>query len=180
MACRTSRPSTEIGPVDAQGAEGQDWKDRKNAVETAKDEAYALIQATRRYTYNAWFRDTADTIKLKYQRGLGDGTFSTAVKAMVIDSWVLDLGDHYQVVSQDEAGTSPGGIQAAAKSTSNFRLPPHRGAEVPEVEVVASPSHFRSAGSGSREGCNGEKTVAPETAASDLAQAAMEQIRKRH
>ena len=154
MACRTSRPSTEIGPVDAQGAEGQDWKDRKNAVETAKDEAYALIQATRRYTYNAWFRDTADTIKLKYQRGLGDGTFSTAVKAMVIDSWVLDLGDHYQVVSQDEAGTSPGGIQAAAKSTSNFRLPPHRGrkcrkwkwslrlrtSEVPEVvrEKVAT------------------------------------------
>ena len=112
------------------------------------------IQATRRYTYNAWFRDTADTIKLKYQRGLGDGTFSTAVKAMVIDSWVLDLGDHYQVVSQDEAGTSPGGIQAAAKSTSNFRLPTHRGrkcrkwkwslrlrtSEVPEVvrEKVAT------------------------------------------
>jgi hypothetical protein len=172
-----------IGPMDAQVAEGQDWKDKKNAADSAKDEAYLLIRAKLQYTYNAWFRDTADAIKFKYNRGLGDGTFSTAIKALVTDGFVLDLGSHYQVdqvVSPGEAHTSGGGFDAAAHSTSNFRLPPYKGAEVPEVEVVASGAHFRSAGSGSRVSCNDGKTVAPETAkAADLARQAMEQIRKR-
>jgi hypothetical protein len=149
-----------IGPIGAATKGQQSYREKRNAVDEAKIEAYFLIKAKLSYTYNAWFRATCEKIKTKYERGLGDGTFSEVVKLLVRDGLVVDLGDHYQVVLRGEAPGGDGGFDASAQSTSNFRLPPLRGAEVPEAEVVASRIASEVAGSGSPESCNQENSVA--------------------
>jgi hypothetical protein len=167
-----------LGPMDAK-PEGQEqtWKS-KTAVETAESEAYLLIQAKLRYTYNAWFRETASAIRLKHNRGLGNNTFSTTIKRLVESGLVVEQGDCYQVVLRAADGTTQPAKEANGQGTPNSQLPPYKGAGVLGVGVVAPEERSRSAGSGSRASCNDGKTVAPETAkVTDLARQAMEQIR---
>jgi hypothetical protein len=172
-----------LGPVDAKSEHQEDdWKSKKSAVETAEAEAYLLIEAKLRYTYNEWFRATASAIRLKHNRGLGNVTFSDAVKRLVGSGSVVEQGDHYQVVLRPADGRTEPAKEATGQSTPNSWLLPYKGGGAPGAGVVAPEEHSRSFRSGSREGCNDGKTVASEAAkaAGDLARQAMEQIRKRH
>jgi len=195
-----------IGPADAktEDQDDQGWKSKRSAGQSAEAEAYVLIQAKLRYAYNDWFRDTTAAIRLKYNRGLGNDTFSAAIKRLVGRGLVIDYGDHYQVVVRGADGRAE---PAGAPSEDALLTPgsrPYRGAGVPGAGVVTPEEHSGSTGSGSRENCNDEKTVAPEgqppvnplaeyeaelsrnrtdkaagAKSGNLAQEAMEQLRKR-
>jgi hypothetical protein len=91
-----------LGPVDAQAEAGRrqtGWEKAK-AADIARTEAYLLIQIKLSYTFNAWYRDTLAAIIQRYgeknhkgkPRGLGNTTFSAAIKSLVIDGLVIDYG----------------------------------------------------------------------------------------
>jgi hypothetical protein len=88
--------------------------EKEKAANTVRTEAFLLIQVRLSYTFNAWRRDTLAAIIARYgkhdhngnPRGIGNSTFSNAVRSLVNDGLVTNCIDHYQFVLKAEDGNT--------------------------------------------------------------------------